>query len=137
MLASIFPNILFLAMTATATKQMKNDISCSVGLIDPVYIEASPDRPNIFIGSQKRPDRGDDKLQPIVRPLVEELMALRLHFPLTVVYGNLETIAECFLDTSNLMGPCSMSQLDPVKGQLTDYLPSFMLSIQNICEKGL
>ena len=63
MLANIFPNTPFLAMTATATKQMKNDISCSLGLIDPVYIEVSPDRPNIFIGSQERPDRGDDKLQ--------------------------------------------------------------------------
>ena len=62
-------------------------------------------------------------------------MALRLDFPpLTVVYGNLETIAECFLYTSNLMGPM---QYEPVQGQLTDYLPSFMLSIQNICEKGL
>ena len=98
-------------MTATATKQMKKDISDGLGLIDPVHIEVCPDHPNIFIIFQKRLDRGDDKLQPILRPLLEELKAQHLDFPLTLVYGNLETIGECFLFATNMMGPL---QYEPV-----------------------
>ena len=74
---------------------------------------------------KKRPDRGDDKLQPIVRPVVEELMALRLDFPLTVVYGNLETIAECFLYTSNLMGPMQYEPVGSSKGAVDRLFTQF------------
>ncbi|CAB3980396.1 ATP-dependent DNA helicase Q1 [Paramuricea clavata] len=78
MLTSIFPKIPFLAMTATATLQMKKDITTSLGLIDPKHIEISPDRPNIFFSSLPRPDRGDDKLQPILTPLIAELKVKRI-----------------------------------------------------------
>ncbi|CAB3990681.1 Hypothetical predicted protein [Paramuricea clavata] len=60
MLTSIFPKITFLAMTATATLQMKKDITTSLALINPKHIEISPDRPNIFFSSLPRPNRGDD-----------------------------------------------------------------------------
>ena len=73
MLTSIFPKIPFLAMTATATSQIIKDIATTLGLIDPIHIEASPDRPNIFFSAVPRPNRGDDKLQPILCPLIEEL----------------------------------------------------------------
>jgi superfamily II DNA helicase RecQ len=64
MLTSIFPKITFLAMTATATLQMKKDITTSLGLINPKHIEIiSPDHRNIFFSSLPRPDRGGDKLQ--------------------------------------------------------------------------
>jgi hypothetical protein len=112
MLTSIFPKIPFLAMTATATLQMKKDITTSLGLIDPKHIEISPDRPNIFFSSLPRPDRGDDKLQPILTPLIAELKVKRLDFPLTLVYGNLQVIGECFLFASNMMGPL---QYEPVQ----------------------
>lgn len=92
MLTSIFPNIPFLAMTATATLQMKKDICFSLGLIDPLFIEESPDRPNVFFSASQRPDRGDDKLVPILKPLVAELKEKRLDFPLTIVYGTLQVI---------------------------------------------
>ena len=111
MLTSIFPKIPFLAMTATATLRMKKDIATSLGLIDPIHIEESPDRPNIFFSALPRPDRGDDKLEPILFPLIEELKAKRLDFPLTIVYGSLKVIGECFSMTSNMMGP---SQYEPV-----------------------
>lgn len=51
MLTSIFPKIPFLAMTATSTLQMKKYITTSLGLINPIHIEASPDRPNIYFSS--------------------------------------------------------------------------------------
>ena len=89
MLTSIFPKIPFLAMTATATLQMKNNITTSLGLIDPKHIEISPDCPNIFFSSLPRSDRGDDKLQPILTPLIAELKVKRFDFSLTLVYGKL------------------------------------------------
>ena len=111
MLTSIFPKIPFLAMTATATSQMKKDIATTLGLIDPIHIEASPDRPNIFFSAVPRPNRGDDKLQPILCPLIEELKAKRLDFPLTLIYGNLKVIGECFSLVSEMMG---LLQYEPV-----------------------
>ena len=65
-------------------------------MFDPIEILANPDRPNIYFSTSTRPDRGDDKLDKILRPLVEELKKERLQFPLTVVFGNLETISSCY-----------------------------------------
>jgi hypothetical protein len=116
MLTSIFPKITFLAMIATATLKMKKDITTSLGLINPKHIEIiSPDHRNIFFSSLPRPDRGDDRLQvlqPILTPLIAELKVKRLDFPLTLVYGNLQVIGECFLFASNMMGPL---QYEPVQ----------------------
>ena len=92
----------------------KKDIETSLGLIDKVQIEESPDHPNIFFSALLRPDRGDDKLEPILSALIEELKAKRLNFPLTIVYGTLKVIWECFLFTSNVMGVYNMNQVEIV-----------------------
>ena len=125
MLTSIFPKIPFLAMTATATLQMKKDITISLGLINPVNIEVSPDRPNIYFSSFTRPDRGDDKLYPILYPLVEELKVKRLDFPLTIIYGNLQVIGECFLFASNVMGPLQYEPLGSSKHSVNRLFTQF------------
>ena len=104
MLTSIFLKIPLLAMTVTATLKTKKDIATSLGLIYPVQIEESPDHPNIFFSALPRPDRGDDKLEPILSPLIQELKATHLDFPLTIVYNTLKVIRECFLLASNVMG---------------------------------
>ena len=57
-LTSIFPKIPFLAMTTTATLNTRKDIATSLGLIDLVLVEESPDRPNIFFSALPRPDSG-------------------------------------------------------------------------------
>ena len=92
MLASLFPSLPFLALTATANQQTKKEIVESLGLVEPVFIEINPDRANIFFCSSQRPDRGEDKLHPILTPLIQELQDQRQNSPLTLVYGNLETI---------------------------------------------
>ena len=109
MLTSIFLKIPLLAMTVTATLKTKKDIATSLGLIYPVQIEESPDHPNIFFSALPRPDRGDDKLEPILSPLIQELKATHLDFPLTIVYNTLKVIRECFLLASN-----GHSQYEPV-----------------------
>ena len=104
MLASLFPSLPFLALTATANQQTKKEIVESLGLVEPVFIEINPDRANIFFSSSRRPDRGEDKLHPILTPLIQELQDQRQNSPLTLVYGNLETVSECFLFASKTMG---------------------------------
>ena len=69
-----------------------------------MLVEINPDRPNIFLASYPRPNHGDTKLENILSPLADELINKRQDFPLTLIYGNLATIAECFLYFDNRMG---------------------------------
>jgi len=110
-LASVFASVPTLALTATATLQKKEEIVQSLGLIDPVSVEINPDRANIFFAACSRPNQGDTKLEPILGPLADELIEKRNNFPLTLIYGNLATIAECYVYFSNRMGPL---QYEPI-----------------------
>ena len=102
-LGSIFPKVPWLGLTATATKKLRAEIIESLGMFNPAEIFANPDRPNIYFSSSARPDRGDDKLDEILRPMVDRLKRERLQFPLTVVFGNLETISSCYAFFNNCM----------------------------------
>ena len=95
-LGSFFPKVPWLGLTATAPKMARTEIIKSLGMFNTIEIVANPDRPNIFFSSSTRPDRGDDKIDEILKPLVEQLQRQRMHFPLTVVFGNLETISSCY-----------------------------------------
>lgn len=111
MLGSIFPKVPWLGLTATATKKVRAEIMESLGMFNPVEIVTNPDRPNIYFSSSARPDRGDDKLNEILTPLVDGLKRERLQFPLTVVFGNLETISSCYAFFNYTMGK---EQYEPV-----------------------
>ena len=84
-------------------------------------VESNPDRPNIFYASHVRPDRGEDKLEPILKPIVHELKLKKTEMPLTLIYGSLETIADSFLYFTSHKGedqyypssaePCSKNRL--------------------------
>ena len=103
-LSNLFPAVPVLALTGTATRATKSGIIDSLGLSDPVIVESNPDRANLYYASYVRPDRGDGKLDSILQPIVVELKAKKNQMPLTLIYGNLETIAECFVFFSNSMG---------------------------------
>jgi hypothetical protein len=111
MLASLFPSIPMIALTATATKQTKVVIATSLGMHDPAIIESNPDRANIFYQSFRRPDSGEDKLHGLLDPLIQELKMKRLDFSLTIIYGTLTTISDCYLRASHLMGPLQYEPL--------------------------
>ena len=98
-------------MTATATIQRKKEIASSLGMYNPVIIESNPDRPNIFLESKKRSSKGEDNLLAILEPLITELKAKRLDFPLTLIYGSLATISNCYSITSRMLGPL---QYEPI-----------------------
>ena len=103
-LSNLFPAVPVLALTGTATRATKSGIIDSLGLSDPVIVESNPDRANLYYASHVHPDRGDGKLDSILQPIVVELKAKKNQMPLTLIYGNLETIAECFVFFSNSMG---------------------------------
>ena len=94
--------------------ETKKNIVHSLALMDPSYVEINPDRPNIFLASYTRPSHGDDKLDRILSPIVDELKEKRQDFPLTLIYGNLATIAECYCFFSNKMG---VLHYDPIGAQ--------------------
>ena len=54
MLGSLFPGVPILALTATATPKKRKEIQSSLGMHNPVVIEANPNRPNIFLESKKQ-----------------------------------------------------------------------------------
>ena len=80
-IGSILPQVPLLGVTATATKKTRTDIIESLGMVNPVEILGNPDRPNISFSSSSRPDRGEDKLNEILVPLVESLKKERTKFP--------------------------------------------------------
>lgn len=103
-LGSVFPKKSVVALTATAPKKKKKLIVNALGMLDPITVESSPDRPNIYLSSSRRENVGDQKLDGILLPLVEELKAKRQKFELTLIYGNLETISSCYAFFSRELG---------------------------------
>ena len=99
----MFPSIPLLGLTATATKTVQKKIEESLGMINATEIIINPNRSNIYLSSSRRGNRGDE-LVNILDPLVKDLCAKRLDFPLTIVYGSLETISSCYSYFSNQLG---------------------------------
>lgn len=91
-------------MTATATQDTQKKIIESVGLDSPKIINTNPDRPNIYFSCQRRANRGDERLSPILDGLADELEKNGLDTALTLVYGNLDVVSDCFLYLSNKLG---------------------------------
>lgn len=69
-----------------------------------MVIECNPNRENIYYASHVRADRGENKLDEILDPIVAELKLEKLNMPITLIYGNLETILDCFLYFAKEMG---------------------------------
>ena len=67
-------------------------------------MKINPDRENIYFASYKRKSTGDDKLLEIIEPLMQQLKQERQEFPLTLVYSNLETISDCYMYFSEMLG---------------------------------
>ena len=129
-LGSIFANVPFLALTATANSETKSMIIESLQLTDVELIEVNPDRENIFYDVKNRPSHGDDKLDPILKPVANMLKELKLQMELTIIYGTLQTCADCFLYFSKALKDRSLFQR-------TGFLHSIMLNAQIMKRIGL
>ena len=64
-------------------------------MIHPTEVLVNPNRSNIFFSSSRRGNRADE-LGNVLDPLISDLRAKRLDFPLTIVYGSLEVISLCY-----------------------------------------
>ncbi|XP_068716964.1 ATP-dependent DNA helicase RecQ-like [Montipora capricornis] len=95
-LCSVFPDILILALTATATKAKQEKIINSIGLQLPITVEVTPDRANIYFESRSRPPPKEERVM-ILAHFAEELKPKRSKMPLTIFYGNLEDCADSFM----------------------------------------
>jgi len=69
----------------------------TLGLSNPKIVESNLDKANIYYAPHTRPDKGDEKLDSSLEPIVAELKAYKVNMPLTLIYGSLETICDCFL----------------------------------------
>ena len=78
----MFPNTPLLGLTTTATKATQKKLEESLGMINATEILINPNRSNIYLSSSRRGNRGDE-LGNILDPLVQDLRAKRMDFPLT------------------------------------------------------
>lgn len=137
LLTSIFSKTPIIGLTATATKQMQQKIVEAMGMISPFVIDVNPDCKNIYFSSSRRGNQGDEKLVNILDPLLKDLRSRRQDFPLTIIYGNLETIANCFSYFSSELGNEQYEPIDAPKLAETGYSLNIMPSILNMNEREL
>ena len=76
----------------------------AMGIAQPVTVECYPNSPKKFYASHVRSEREDNKLGAILDPIVPELKLMRKDMPITLVYGNLQTITDGFLYFTKYMG---------------------------------
>ena len=70
-----------MAITATATTSTKKNGITTLGLIDPVMILASPDKPNITYTVREK-----ESIESVFTPLVTQLRASRCRLPRVIVF---------------------------------------------------
>ncbi len=69
-LASIFPSAPFLVLTATTPKHVRETVTTSLLLNEPVLVVASLDRPNIYIQKERRSSSSaEDSYNAILLPI--------------------------------------------------------------------
>ena len=106
-----------------------------LGLSNPNIVESNLDRANIYYASHTRSDKGDEKLDSILEPIVAELKAYKVNMPLTLIYGSLETISDCILAQRRVKINFIRPMLNP--WPKTDCLPNIMPNIPKVNALGL
>jgi len=110
-LAAIFPHAAMVALTATATLRMQNEIIRLLGMKNPNIISASTDRPNIkYIVKRRLSNTGkgrtvEGSYSAVFTPVLTELQRNRLEFPKTVVYCSLKWCGYAHELGVNLLSP--------------------------------
>ena len=77
-----------MAMTATATTATRENVITTLGLIDPVMILASPDKPNITYTVREK-----GSIKSVFTPFVAQLRASRCSLPRVIIFCR--TCEEC------------------------------------------
>ena len=85
-MCSTFANIPVLAMTATATRQDREDIKRLLGFKQCVDVVGNPDRKNIFYEKHFRFGSDMDSVISILMPMAKSLLHDQINYPSTIVY---------------------------------------------------
>ncbi|XP_057296120.1 uncharacterized protein LOC130625054 [Hydractinia symbiolongicarpus] len=90
-LKALFPDAVTLALTATATPDTVEYLIKSLALITYKVIAVSPNRKNVYLNIQRRPNSnlGLKGFEVILKPLAEKLNVQREHYPMTIIYMHL------------------------------------------------
>ena len=108
-LASIFPAIPILALTATAPKKNCDSLTKALNLEKPCIVKADLDRPNIFLHKEKRKaaSSGVDSYDSILYPIAKDLKTELADYPLTLIYLPLKWCGYAFKLFLDILGDAS------------------------------
>ena len=108
-LASIFPAIPILALTATAPKKNCDSLTKALNLEKPCIVKADLDRPNIFLHKEKRKSAssGVDSYDSILYPIAKDLKTKLADYPLTLIYLPLKWCGYAFKLFLDVLGDAS------------------------------
>ena len=82
-----YPDLLCLALTATASEETIGNITKSLHMKNPRVIKANPNRANILLQRKQRSGTpGDDGYEDILVPVALQLKKHRERYPLTIIY---------------------------------------------------
>ena len=79
-------------MTATATRQDREDIKRLLDFKQCVDVVSNPDRKNIFYEKHFRVGSDMDSLISILTPMAKSLLHDQINYPLTIVYIPLNAV---------------------------------------------
>ena len=99
-LNSIFPNAPTIALTGSATKEMRKAIAVNLRLKNHLEVITTVDRPNINISFKKRTPSSSkctiqQSYEEVMWPLIQELARNKTSFPKTIVYAKLKWVGYC------------------------------------------
>ena len=101
-LHSILPsNVKIMALAATATKTLRDSVINTLGMVKPVVVSESPDKPNLVLSV-----RNFESMETTFYPVVEKLRKERTSMGrILVYYWTQDTCAQLYLWMSCFMGP--------------------------------
>ena len=123
---STFANIPVLAMTATATRQDREDIKRLLGFKQCVDVVGNPDRKNIFYEKHFRVGSDMDSLISILTPMAKSLLHDQINYPLTIVYIPLKWCGFAYRSSNQYWAAKSIFLLVPWQYQRTVCLHNFI-----------
>ena len=104
-LRSCFPNVPFMALTATASLDSVQFIKLSLNMFNCKIIRASPNRKNVFLAKKLRGDSvyGVKSYDKIFVLIAKNLKIHRRQFPQTLVYMTLRHCAYAYKLLKNII----------------------------------
>ena len=81
-LRSIVPsNVTMMALTATATRSLRHDVCCILGMINPYVVEVSPNKPNVFLARNSF-----SSIMETLGPIAERLKVHRTNLGRIIIF---------------------------------------------------